>query len=358
MSQELFVSVIINNYNYARFLRAAIDSALGQSYQPIEVLVVDDGSTDQSRSIIDSYGDRVKSIFKKNGGQASALNAGFAQCRGDSVIFLDADDVLLPHAAQRVAEVFSAQPQTAKVQYRMGVIDQGGQQTGVIKPPAHIPLPAGDLKKQAMLFPFDLTWLPTSGNAFAAQALRSIFPIPEEVYGKVGADWYVAHLTPLFGRVISLDEACAYYRVHASNNYELAEPRLDLAHIRQTIIYCDYTRRYLLKYAEQLDVPDRPSEILSVSYVANRITSLKLKPDQHPIVGDSLGKLFRLALIAIARRSDVAWPMKAMFAVWFVLMVVAPKSLAHWLAEAFFFPEKRTRLNHWLGTLHRSGQVA
>ena len=84
------ISIIINNYNYARFLRAAIDSALGQSYQPIEVLVVDDGSTDQSRAIIDSYGDRIRPVLKKNGGQASALNAGFAQSQGDSVIFLDA----------------------------------------------------------------------------------------------------------------------------------------------------------------------------------------------------------------------------------------------------------------------------
>ena len=244
---NMMASIIINNYNYARFLRAAIDSALGQSHQPIEVLVVDDGSTDQSRAIIDSYGDRIKPVLKKNGGQASALNAGFGQCQGDSVIFLDADDVLLPHAAKRVAEVFSAQPQTAKIQYRMEVIDQGGLHTGVIKPPVHIPLPTGDLTQQELSFPFDLTWLPTSGNAFAARALRSILPIPETVYGKVGADWYVAHLTPLFGAVVSLDEVCADYRVHANNNYELAEPRLDLTHIRQTIVYCDYTRDYLLK---------------------------------------------------------------------------------------------------------------
>ena len=96
------VSIVINNYNYARFLRAAIDSALSQSYASIEVLVVDDGSTDQSRAIIDSYGDRIRPVLKKNGGQASALNTGFAQCQGGIVIFLDADDILLPHATQRV----------------------------------------------------------------------------------------------------------------------------------------------------------------------------------------------------------------------------------------------------------------
>jgi glycosyltransferase involved in cell wall biosynthesis len=352
---NLLVSIVINNYNYARFLRAAIDSALSQSYASIEVLVVDDGSTDQSCAIIDSYGDRVKPILKKNGGQASALNAGFAQCQGDIVIFLDADDVLLPHAAQQVVNAFSAQPQTAKVQYRMEVIDQGGHQTGAIKPPHHLPLPAGDLKKQEMLFPFDLTWLPTSGNAFSATVLKKIFPIPEQPY-RILADYYLVHLTTLCGSIVSLDQVCAYYRVHGANNYEALASRIDLPHIRSTLVYADQTRHYLQQFAERLNLSDRPTEILAVSYVANRITSLKLEPDQHPIVGDTAGKLFRLALIAISRRSDVAWPMKGMFGVWFALMVIAPKSLAHWLAEAFFFPERRTRLNHWLGTLHRSGQ--
>ncbi len=355
---DILVSIIINNYNYACFLRMAIDSALGQSYRPIEVLVVDDGSTDQSRAIIDSYGDRVKSILKKNGGQASTLNAGFARSHGDFVIFLDADDVLLPHAAQRVADALSAQPETAKIQYRMEVMSADGTRTGVIKPPRHIPLPTGDLKKQEMLFPFDLTWLPTSGNAFSTLALRDIFPIPEEAYGKVGADWYMAHLTPLFGPVISLGEVCAYYRVHTDNHYELSEPLLNLEHIRQTIIYSDITRHYLLKYADQLRLPDRPSEILSVSYVANRITSQKLEPDRHPVTGDTPGKLFRLALVAISRRSDVAWLMKIMLGLWFASMVIAPKSLAHWLAEVFFFPERRAQINHWLGALHRSGEGA
>ena len=358
MNQKHLVSIIINNYNYAVFLRAAIDSALGQSYRPIEVLVVDDGSIDQSRPIIDSYGDRVKPILKKNGGQASALNSGFAHCRGDIVIFLDADDMLLPHIAQRVADVFSVQPHTAKVQYRMEVMDGDGKPTGAIKPPRHIPLPAGDLRKQTMLFPFDLTWLPTSGNAFATQALRDIFPIPEEGYGGVGADWYLAHLTSLFGPVVSLDEVGAYYRVHTRNNYELSAPQLNLAHIRQTIVYSDQTRDHLLKYAEQLGLPDRPAEILSVSYVANRLASLKFEPDRHPVSGDTAGKLFGLALTAISRRNDVAWLMKFMFGLWFVFMVIAPKSLAHWLAEVFFFPERRTRINHWLGALHQSGEGA
>src|SRR4051812_4883990 len=82
------VSIIIDNYNYARYLPDAIDSALGQTYRPIEVIVVDDGSSDGSREIIIAYGDRLLPVFKANGGQASAFNAGLASCQGEIVIFL------------------------------------------------------------------------------------------------------------------------------------------------------------------------------------------------------------------------------------------------------------------------------
>jgi glycosyltransferase involved in cell wall biosynthesis len=352
----MLVSIIIDNYNYDRFVGAAIDSALNQSYHPVEVIVVDDGSTDRSCELINRYGNQITPILKSNGGQASALNAGFAHSHGDLVIFLDADDVLLPQAAQRVVDALRSQPESAKIQYRMEVMSANGTRTGVIKPPLHIPLPAGDLKKEEMLFPFDLPWLPTSGNAFTTLALRDIFPIPEDAYGQVGADWYLAHLTPLFGPVISLSEVCAFYRVHKSNHYELSEPLLNLAHIRQTIIYCDITRNHLLKYADRLSLPDRPAEILSVSYLANRITSQKLDPDRHPVAGDTPGRLFRLALASISRRSDIAWLMKIMLGLWFACMVIAPRSLAHKLAEVFFFPERRTQINDWLGALHRSGE--
>src|SRR5713226_5859186 len=88
-------SIIVNNYNYGRFLKDAIDSALHQSYPGVEVIVVDDGSTDHSREIIASYGDRIIPVLKENGGQASAFNAGFSQSRGKVIFFLDSDDAML-----------------------------------------------------------------------------------------------------------------------------------------------------------------------------------------------------------------------------------------------------------------------
>ena len=79
------VSILINNYNYADFLDHAIRSALDQarSYEPVEIVVVDDGSTDHSRQIIKSYAGAIVGIFKENGGQASAFNAGVRASRGE-----------------------------------------------------------------------------------------------------------------------------------------------------------------------------------------------------------------------------------------------------------------------------------
>ena len=75
-------TIVIVNYNYAQFVAAAIDSALEQSYDPLEVIVVDDGSDDGSREVISSYGDRIRPLFQDNGGQGAAYNAGWRAARG------------------------------------------------------------------------------------------------------------------------------------------------------------------------------------------------------------------------------------------------------------------------------------
>jgi glycosyltransferase involved in cell wall biosynthesis len=101
------VSIVITNYNYAAYLPAAIESALAQSHDNVEIVVVDDGSSDGSREIIARYSAAVMPVLKQNGGQGSAVNAGFAACSGDAVLFLDADDELLPKAAASVARLFA-----------------------------------------------------------------------------------------------------------------------------------------------------------------------------------------------------------------------------------------------------------
>jgi hypothetical protein len=102
------VSVVVPVYNGARYLRQALDSALAQTYQPLQVLVVDDGSTDASPALIASYGSRVVSIRQPNAGVAQARNTGLRAASGELIAFLDQDDWWLPEKVARQVERFQA----------------------------------------------------------------------------------------------------------------------------------------------------------------------------------------------------------------------------------------------------------
>src|SRR5687768_4945424 len=95
MSQPL-VSVVIPCYNSAAWIRDAIGSCLAQTYQPLDIVVVNDGSTDNSVQIIEEYGQRVRLVSIANGGLSAARNFGMSVARGEYIQFLDADDYLLP----------------------------------------------------------------------------------------------------------------------------------------------------------------------------------------------------------------------------------------------------------------------
>lgn len=350
------VDIVIDNYNYGRFLALAVESARAQTHPDVRVIVVDDGSSDDSRAVIAALGDQIDEVvLKENGGQASAINAGLERCRGEVVIFLDADDLLLPQAAARLAALFAADPDLVKVQARMEVIDAEGRRSGVFKPPPHLPMPSGDLRRAELAYPFDLTWLPTSANAFRVEPLRSLGPIPVDRF-RVCADYFLVHLTPLLGRVASLEEVLSLYRVHGENNYELDTAELDLEHLRATIGYCRATSEELLRVATERDLP-RPAEILSIADLANRMISLRLEPGRHPVPSDSRARLLRAALVALRRRAGVSNGMKALFAAWFAAMCVLPRAAAGPLAERFLFPERRRGLNRVLGGMHRGSGV-
>ena len=338
MNQPALASIIINNHNYGRFLGQAIDSALQQCYQPVEVIVVDDGSTDHSRSVIAGYGDRITAVLKENGGQASGFNSGFARSQGQAVIFLDADDVLKPWAVEMVMTALQANPGAAKVQYRLEVIDAGGAPTGVVRPPWQQPMLRGDLRAQVLAFPDDLAWQPTSGNAFAADVLRQVFPMPEEIY-RVCADYYLSNLPPLFGPVVSLEEVGACYRVHGANNH--FNTRLDLEQTRQIITRTCHTHRYIGRCAQSLGLAGfaaDPGDVAAVTFMAHRLISLRLEPEKHPLPGDMPWKVFLGGLRAALGRFDRSWAARSLYALWFAAALAAPRPAVRWLAQKFFYP--------------------
>jgi glycosyltransferase involved in cell wall biosynthesis len=182
------VSILINNYNYAPFLGAAIDSALAQTYDNIEVIVVDDGSTDSSRRIIRNYGHRVTAVFKQNGGQASAFNAAFAASRGDILCFLDADDVFLPEKIEMIVQIFRDQPDSEWCFDRVQTFDHD---SGERQPPARDWRSGSWDIRSTVVASGVAPHLPTatSGLSFCRSALALLLPMPEMI--RITADSYL-----------------------------------------------------------------------------------------------------------------------------------------------------------------------
>jgi glycosyltransferase involved in cell wall biosynthesis len=125
-SSLLSVSTIITTYNHAQFLPEAIESALGQTIRPAEVIVVDDGSTDDPGAVVSRYSE-VQLIRQPNQGLAAARNTGWLAARGRYVIFLDADDRLLPEALASNLRCFDKRPECAFVYGGYYYIDAGGR---------------------------------------------------------------------------------------------------------------------------------------------------------------------------------------------------------------------------------------
>jgi glycosyltransferase involved in cell wall biosynthesis len=222
-------SVVVSSFNYARYLPEAIESALAQTAPGTEVVVVDDGSTDESREVIERYRGRVRAVLKENGGQASAFNAGFAASRGDAVLFLDSDDVLLPEAMESALEALRPAG-VVKAQWPLVEIDAEGRRTGRFVPPEG--LRGGSLRAELIetgLAEYD--WPPTSGNAWSRRLLDELLPMPEAPY-RTCPDIYLGALARLYGRIEVVDEPQSLYRLHGRNNvdritYDEERERLD-----------------------------------------------------------------------------------------------------------------------------------
>ncbi len=203
------LTIAICNYNHGAYLRTAIDSALGQTVQDIHVLVIDDGSTDDSRDIIRSYGERITAIFQTNGGQVAAYNSAIEQVATPYVLLLDADDLLYADAAARVLDAF-ASGKFVKVHFRLDVVAPDGMPTGATVPQSIVDTDCGRLLRKGWLYPSP----PASGNAYRTDALKRIFPVPVTADNLHGADFYAIYGIALLGDVHMIDATLGGYRVH------------------------------------------------------------------------------------------------------------------------------------------------
>jgi hypothetical protein len=334
---EPLVTVMINNFNYARFLRDAIDSALGQSYRNVEVVVVDDGSEDESRAVIASYGTRIVGVYKENGGQASAFNAGFARSRGTIVVFLDSDDILDEGVVAVVVHTFSQRPKTVMVQCRLELADVLGRRLGSFVPARYVRMPTADLRDRPEMMNNVSWWAPTSGIAVRSATLREVLPLPEDLF-RISADIGLVRACALRGPVASLRISGGRYRSHGdnySNSGVLELPKIESDAKR----FIDQ-QRYVSRIATALGVngyPTDPYSILDTVFLIQRLLLVRLGTAEVRLPGDTRLTTGLQGVRAALCRPDVALPIKGLVACWFVLMVILPRRLAEWLANKTLF---------------------
>ena len=131
-----YISVLVDTYNHERFIENALVSVLeqGVSEAENEIIVVDDGSTDQTPEIVRKFAPRVRLIRKENGGQASAFNAGIPECAGEIIAFLDGDDWWERGKLQAVADVLASDKEVGLVGHGITqVFPDGRHQTELVR---------------------------------------------------------------------------------------------------------------------------------------------------------------------------------------------------------------------------------
>ncbi|WP_414565669.1 MULTISPECIES: glycosyltransferase family 2 protein [unclassified Anabaena] len=225
LSNTPLVSIIIGNYNYDRFVGKAIDSALKQTYENVEVIVVDDGSQDKSREVITQYGNQIIPIFKENGGQPSNYNAGFAQSKGEIICFLDSDDIFVPEKIEKVVEIFKSSEEIGWCFHSMQLIDENNNFLPVTNTPNY-KTRACDFRTLINAGRLPPHVPPCSGLCFRRSLLEKILPMPAPKI-ITNNDYYVKFMAVGLSKGFMLSDALTLQKVHGNNAATLRKDRQD-----------------------------------------------------------------------------------------------------------------------------------
>jgi glycosyltransferase involved in cell wall biosynthesis len=134
ITSERLVSVIVPTYNSARFITEALDSVFSQNFQAFEIIVVDDGSTDETAQVIQPYLERISFVRQENSGSAAARNTGLELAKGEYIVFLDADDIMLPGKLTEQVAFLERRPWLGMVHSGWQVIDEKGRVLETVEP--------------------------------------------------------------------------------------------------------------------------------------------------------------------------------------------------------------------------------
>jgi glycosyltransferase involved in cell wall biosynthesis len=250
-----FFTILIDTYNYGEYIEEAVASALAQDFpaEQREILVVDDGSTDDTRERLRKFGEAIRYLRKPNGGQASAFNFGFEHARGEVIALLDADDVWLPEKLGRVHEEFERHPAAGMVYHRVHLwsgINDISEDTYFISVSGRVP----ENRRALLQYPM----VGTSCLAFRREALWKLLPVPESL--RFQADAYLTALVIFVAPVVAVPEFLGKYRLHGANLFQANSERISRSQMERRMAMREALLReiekWLQKHGENIDSPD------------------------------------------------------------------------------------------------------
>ena len=216
----LNLSILIDTYNHEKYIDAAIKSVLAQEEldnSELDIVVIDDGSTDRTEEIVRSFGNVLRYYHKPNGGQASAFNLGIPLCRGEIICFLDGDDWWHAGKLKAVSNAFNENSALCGVGHSIVEVDEVSGNCYKIGPAYPVSINFSSPSSIALFHKFSCC-LGTSWLAIRRSAALALLNIPEALVFE--ADEYMFTLLPTLGDVIILPETLTYYRIHGANLYQ------------------------------------------------------------------------------------------------------------------------------------------
>src|SRR2546423_2930408 len=265
------ITALVDTYNHEKYIEQALVSVLEQGWPPaeLEIIVVDDGSTDRTPEIVRKFVPRVKHVRKKNGGQASAFNAGFAEARGEIVTILDGDDWWAKGKLAAVAEALEKNPEVAAAGHGYYEFhEESGESKIHVPEQRKMDLSSVEAARAALR---NWRFLLMGALAVRRKLLERIMPLPEAM--TFSADNPIQFAAMAMGAVL-LEEPLSYYRIHDRNLYEIGLE--DTGKLRRKYEMTDLVLRYSYGMLLKLGVAEEcVSELLTENWLQTRRTRLR-----------------------------------------------------------------------------------
>lgn len=264
MASEPLVSILIPLYNYAAYIAPAVKSVLCQSYTNLEILVTDNGSTDNSYEIICELAQqdsRVIPLQELKSGSGPALNTAYRHSSGKIILVLDADDLFIPNKISSIVGAFNAHPTSGFCVHPLQPVAAGGRAIGNPFPRG---MEGGWCGQTALLRGGATEMLPpSSGLCFRREVTDLIFPLPEHILR--GMDLYLTRTAQFLTEIIPVEKTLGKYRIHGSNLSGTKFPDADnIRGVMENFVTIDeqiclfLKRQFGPEIAERLNLEDNP----------------------------------------------------------------------------------------------------